>query len=83
MFEWTQAKDKHYSLSRRFVRPNTTALMIRFRTSTTLSSFSVSVSAVIVPAAVKIARAISAQYVSKSSFILLCFFDFPVRQIVI
>jgi hypothetical protein len=37
------------------------------------------VSAVIVPAAVKIARAISAQYVSKSSFMLLCFFDFPVR----
>ena len=61
MFEWTQAKDKPYSLFRRFVRPKTTALMIRLRTSTTLSSFSVSVSAVIVPAAVKIAKAISAQ----------------------
>ena len=56
-----------YDLFRRFVRPNTIALMIRFSTSTILSSFSVSVSAVTVPAAVKIARAISDQYIFASS----------------
>lgn len=56
-----------YDLFRRFVRPNTIALMIRFSTSTILSSFSVSVSAVTVPAAVKIASAISDQYIFASS----------------
>ena len=41
--------------------PNTTALIMRLRMSMTLSSFSVAVSAVIVPAAVKMANEISAQ----------------------
>lgn len=71
-----------YSLLRRLLRPRTTALTMRLRMSTTLSSFSVSVSAVIVPAAVKMASAISAQYCANTSFMLLCFFDLPVWLIV-
>ena len=75
-------KYRTYSLLRRFVRPKTTALTMRLRMSTTLSSFSVSVSAVIVPAAVKMASAISAQYSVSSAFMLLCFFDLPIWLIV-
>ena len=39
------------------LRPNTTALIMRFKISTTLSSFVLSVNAVIVPAAVRMAKA--------------------------
>ena len=46
----------------RLLRPSTTACKMRFRTLTTLSSFSVSVRAVMVPAAVKTASASSAQF---------------------
>jgi hypothetical protein len=66
----TRPKYRDYSLFRRFVRPNTTALIIRFKISTTLSSFVLSVNAVIVPAAVRMAKQISAQYV-KNIFVML------------
>ena len=65
--EYTRIALRIYDLFRRFVRPRTIAFMIRFNTSTILSSFSVSVNAVTVPAAVKIASAISDQYIFASS----------------